>query len=54
MTIICTLGHVMDHGDWIKFCDLKGINEWCLNEGLADGGETVELTEEEAREIGIF
>lgn len=53
MKITITLREILDRGSWDAFCDLKGWNPWCINEGRADGDEEVTLTLEEAREIGV-
>ena len=47
-----TLQEVMDTcPDWIKFCDMKGIDEYAVNTG---GGDcTVNLTLEEACKLKI-
>ncbi len=54
MKIIVTYGEVLDRYVWDKFCDMKGISEWCLKEGLADREDTAELTEDEARKLGLL
>jgi hypothetical protein len=40
--------------NWDKVCAVTGLNPWCMAEGLASGDEAVELTEEQAREIGVM
>jgi len=54
VTIKTTFGEILNQGNWDRFCDLKGINEWCINEGLANSDEKVELTIEEAKQVGIL
>ena len=49
-----TASEAMDNGVWLKLCDLKGINEWAVNEGLMDGSDEIELTIEAAKELGIL
>lgn len=53
MTIKITLGELLEKYDWEKSCKILGINEWCLNEGLANSDDEVEITEEQAKKIGI-
>ena len=53
MKIKITLQEILHKGDWDKFCDLKGFNPWCINEGLARGDEEVTLTLKEAKKIGL-
>jgi len=52
--IVVTFREIMDKGMWDKFCEMKGLNVWCVNEGLADSDEKVELTEDEARKLGFL
>ena len=57
MKISLTASEILDHnisGLWMKVCDMRGINEWCINEGLMDGGEILTFTEDEAKELGIL
>jgi len=51
------LGDVLDApliNAWDKMCEKYGINEWCLNEGLADKNDTVSVTLEDAEHWGII
>ena len=51
------LGDVLDApliNAWDKMCEKYGINEWCLNEGLADKNDTVSITLEDAEHWGII
>ena len=54
MKLTYTANEIMVCGDWLKFCEIKGINEYAMNEGLMSGNEEFELTEDEAREIGLI
>jgi len=38
---------------WERMCEKYGINEWCLNEGLADDDSTVEINLEDAELYGL-
>jgi len=53
MKMIITAGEALDYGWWSKICDLKGINEWAINEGQMDREEEIELTEKEVIQIGF-
>lgn len=53
MMITVTFREMLDKGIWEEFCELKGINEWCMNEGLAESDTTETLTEEEATKLGL-
>lgn len=53
MKIKTTIKEIMERANWNKFCNIFEINPWCLNEGLADGSEEVEITIEQAQEIGL-
>ena len=49
-----TLRELLHNYDWDKACEVLGLNPWCINEGLASGDEEQEITDEQAREIGIL
>jgi len=53
MKILITLGEISDKYDWDKFCNMKGLNPWAMNEGQASRNEEVELTEDECKQLGI-
>jgi len=38
---------------WDEMCEKYGVNRWCLNEGLADKNDTVDITLEDAERWGI-
>ena len=52
--IVVTAAEVMDKCAWDKLCEMKGWNEWCINEGLMDYDEEISLTEEEAQKLGFI
>ncbi len=54
MKLILTLRELMDNYDWDKVCEILGLDPWCINVGLAAGNEEQELTEKQAKEIGII
>lgn len=39
---------------WIEYCNLKGVNEWAVNEGMMDSNEDLDLTIAEAEKLGII
>lgn len=39
---------------WERMCKKYGINEWCINEGLADDDSTVEISLEDAKLYGLI
>ena len=45
---------LFDRGLWAAYCEATGTNEWALNEGRMDMDDTVTITEEQARSIGIW
>ena len=53
ISINLTLRKILEDYDWDKYCEITGTNPWCINEGRATGDEVVELTVDQAREIGI-
>lgn len=54
MKIVVTLGELNDHLAWDEFCAEAGLSPWCMNEGLADSSEEIELTEDQARRFGLL
>lgn len=38
---------------WKHMCEKYKVNEWCLNEGLADDDSTIEISLEDAERYGI-
>jgi len=39
---------------WDELCDELGLNPWLLNEGLADGEDTIMIEEEVAKKYGVI
>lgn len=54
MKIKITVRELSDRSLWLDYCEVAGTNEWALNEGLMSYDEEVELTEEQARRLGIL
>ena len=55
MKVVITYGELMNKCyDWNKACDIIGVNPWLLNEGRADPDDTISLTLEEAKSVGIL
>jgi len=48
-----TLRKLKDNYDWDLACSVLRINPYCFNEGLANEGDTVELTQEQVDKIGV-
>lgn len=54
MTITITAREAFDKGIWDDLCEMKGLNEWAVNEGLMDISETITLSEDEARALHLL
>ena len=54
MKIITTPRELFDKGIWMEACELLGINEWAVNEGLMCQTEGLELSHEQAIELGLI
>lgn len=54
MTIKITIQEALDKTDFDKFCEMVGLNPYCISEGLATGEESYELTLEQAKELNLF
>jgi hypothetical protein len=53
MKVIMTAREIMDKGLWMEFCELRGINEWAVNEGLMDSDEEFVLNEREIKKLHL-
>lgn len=53
MYIAVTLKEVNSKGFWNKFCEITGVNYYCLNDG-ADENAIYKLTLEQAKECGLI
>lgn len=49
-----TFGRLLDKGLWDKYCEVTGLNPYCINEGRASIEEIATLTEDEAIKIGLI
>lgn len=54
MKLTLTLRELLNNYDWGKTCKVLGLDHSCINEGRGAGDEEQEITEEQAREIGIL
>ena len=54
MKIVITLKELQDKHDWERVCVYFGLNPHCLNEGGGECGETIEMSKEQAIELGII
>jgi len=54
MKVKVTVRELMDKGVWDEVCELLGLNPWCVNEGLMDSSEEIELTETQAKQMGLL
>ena len=53
MSVMLTFREILDAGVWEEFCQLKGLNPWCLNEGLASSDETCILSAEDCQKLRL-
>lgn len=54
MTVTVTASQLMNRGIWLEACTLLGINEWAVKEGLMEYSHKIEMTELQARKIGVI
>lgn len=54
MRCAVTIGEMMDRGVWETFCDMRQLNVWMVNEGMADREDVYALSEYEARDLGFL
>lgn len=54
MDYVITAREANSRGFWKQICELFGVNEWAMNEGLMDSSHEFRLTEKEAIKIGLI
>lgn len=54
INVLITADELIDRGLWLAVCDMQGLNEWCVNEGLMDSDHQIKLTEDQARDLGLL
>ena len=54
MKIKVSIEEALWEGNFDRFCEITGINPYCVAEGTATGRETYELTIDEAKECGLL
>jgi len=47
MLRIIKVRELYDNFDWDKVCEIKGLNPWCVNEGLIDMDDELDFDDEE-------
>ena len=52
--ITITFGELLENGCWESFCLKYGVNEWCMNEGLAESTTTNEISLKDAELWGLI
>jgi hypothetical protein len=54
MKILISAGELIDRGLWDAVCEMRGLNEWCVNEGLMDSNDELIFTAQEAKQLGLI
>lgn len=54
MNVQITAHEAIERGIWDQVCEMKGLNEWAVNEGMMDGDELLTFTEKEAKQLGLI
>lgn len=54
LRVVATARELLDRGVWLEFCELRGINEWAINEGRMDDDEQFNFTPDEAKKLGLI
>lgn len=52
--ISVTASEAIDRGLWDQLCEMRGWNVWIVNEGRMPSDEVINLTEDEARKLGLL
>lgn len=53
-TVKLTFGYLLDNNCWDRASQMLGLSLWCINEGRASRDDTVELTFDQAKKLGLF
>lgn len=48
------VSELMTSADWDKVCEIKGLDVWCVNEGLLDSDDELDFDEEEYKKLMGF
>lgn len=51
--VTVTARWLLDHDLWVRACEMTGLNEWAIREGLMISADIVTLTLSQAIELGI-
>jgi hypothetical protein len=51
MRLILTAAEALHKGIWAELCEVKGINEYAISEGLMDADDEIDLSEDELRTL---
>jgi hypothetical protein len=51
--IVVTAREILDSGNWEEFCDMVGLDYYCIAEGMDEDRE-FELTNEEAIKLNVL
>lgn len=55
MTLTVTYREALNKAsNWDDLCSEIGLNPWCLNEGLVDGDDTMNIDIEVAKKYGLL
>ena len=54
ITVRISAQELINLGIWEIACDVLGMNEWAINEGLMDSDEIITLSKWEAQELGLI
>lgn len=54
ITVQITARELIEKGLWVEACELIGVNEYAVNEGMMESDEKLTLTEEQARQLGLL
>lgn len=53
MKYVITAGEANERGIWDDLCEMFGINPWAMNEGLMESSYEFQLSEQQAKQLGL-
>lgn len=51
--ILVTVGYLISENVWAAYCKMTGTDPWAVNEGKINSADTINLSLDEAMEVGI-
>ena len=54
MEITLAVEEIFDKGLWMSVCEMKGLSEWAVNEGMLSSQDKITFNKEECEKLGLI